>query len=82
LIIKILINYKQLFKNVKRLPSVAAVAASRENSGGSAFGVHVGSFALEGGALEKPIKPSRKIVRDSHETKKRRIHLGNVSHPC
>ena len=38
-----------------RLPGFAAVAASRENSGGSAFGVHVGSFTLEGGALENPL---------------------------
>ena len=31
-----------------RLPGFAAVAAISGNSGGSAFRVHIGSFALEG----------------------------------
>ena len=42
----------------------------------------ISGASLWKGCLGEPIKPSRKVVRDSHGTEKRRIHLGNVSHPC
>lgn len=53
-----------------RLPGFAAVATYRVNSGGSAFGVHVWSFALEGGALENPLSRLGKSLETHTKPKK------------